>query len=252
VVKVFHERYGVAFVTGILDQLLKESEPRIRIKGEAGRYIPRTKLLGVPRGCDGAKLLESANHLDRSEGTWELVELDEPDSIVFTTYRSSVSLTALIEQHSFTMNGMPAAERIQDAADPVIATLPAGRMTTQDARVASAYAEVCGLLEHDAEAGYLLSLENGPPKELGISPDEALNALMEGFGDVVHIYSCLSERLVQDGRALPLEFGRMARALTLENPGPLAGLYDAEALGRAIDEVKALTPFLQNVKPGRS
>ena len=245
VLTVFRESFPPEFLTGILDRLIKESGPRIRPRGEAGRYIPHTKLLVVPRGHDWQWLLDAANHLDRSEGHWEVVETPDTDSIILATFRSSVSLTSLIEQHRFTMAGLPARQRIEGSADHLLAIIPAGRMTDEDARVVAAYAQILGLLNHDADSGYGLRLENSTVLELGKTADAVLAAFKARFGDVVHVYSSLGEGLVGDAQTVIEALDQLGRAVESGAADPLTSLCDAASLARVADEVKALMPFMQ-------
>jgi len=247
-VTVFRDRYPGDLGDGVVSHLIKEGAPRIRTKGEATKDIPTTKLIAGPQGTDLNSLREQANLLDHTQGQWEIVELPQTDSIIFCTIRSSISLTSHIELHPLSANGAPARDRLQGCAEPPLAFLPAGRMKTEDARVAAVNATACGLVSHDAKLGYRLQLENGLCKEIGKSPEAALYTLQHSFGDVVHIYSSLAEQLVDDAQGVLDALQRLERSLHSQSPDALAALYDDVSLSRAVDEAAALAPYLQNLK----
>ena len=235
-------------LNAIISRIVKDSLPYLDTKGEAGCYIALSKRIGFPKGSDAGWFLDTASRLDPTEGDWKLVETDDRDSVVLMTYRAGVSTAALMEHGDNPMNGKSAEERIQGAAEPVTAVLPAGRTTHGHAQVAAAHATAVGLLEHDDGAGYLLRLEDGRRKELGANEAQALQSLQADFGDIVHIYCTLAEGLRDEG-AVCL---RRVAELDKQAPARIAALYDTVALERALDEAKELLPYMAALRNGKA
>jgi len=253
VMAAFRERYGDERLAPVVDRVLKESLPRIRTRGEVGKHIPIVKLVGVPAGADSAWLRGLLAQTDHTEGSWEIVELPSPcDAIVFASYRSSLSLTMIIEQHEAPPEGQTARERIEGAADPLLAIVPAGRMRVSDARVAAAYAEAAGLLRHDAKDGYCLRQADHRDRSLGPAVSEALASLQSSFDDVVHIYSAWGECLIEVGEAAlgKLRDLRSNAGRSIEGNG--SALHDATAVDRAMDETKELLELVGNLRRRRA
>ena len=229
----------------IVSRGIKESAPRIRTEGEGGREIPWIKRIAVPAGSDFGWLRTLANDLDRTSGEWEVVEEETlRDSVLFVTYRSAISLTMLIEQHGDGSPAADAAERVRQSADPVLALLPAGRATRDDARAAAAHAFLCGLLSHSQRSGFLLELRDGRERAMGKDADETLSRLQHSFPDMVYIYSTLAARLRDDGASVVEGLRRLESAHDHGESSPLMTLFDDGAIARVADEVEALRPYL--------
>ena len=249
----FRGRYGDGRLVPVMERILKDSLPRIRTKGEVGKHIPVVKVAGVPAGSDVAWLRDVLTQTDRTEGSWEIVELPRPcDAIVFASYRSSLSLTMLIELHDAPADAPTARERIDGAADPLLALVPAGRMRASDARVAAAYAEAAGLLRHDVQDGHCLRQADGRERSLGPTAPEALANLRRSFDDVVHIYSSLGERLLDAGEAAVEKLRELRSRVDRSVEGNGKVLYDAVAVDRAIDEARELLGFVENLRRKRA
>ncbi len=249
----FRARYGNGRLAPVMERIVKDSLPRIRTRGEVGRHIPVVKVAGVPAGSDVAWLREVLAQTDRTEGSWEIVELPRPcDAIVFASYRSSLSLTGLIDLHEPPPEPPTARERIDGAADPLLALIPAGRMRPSDARVACAYAQAAGLLRHDAEDGYCLRQADGRERSLGRTAPEAIASLRSSFDDVVHIYSSWGERLLDEGEAALGKLRELRSGSDQGIEGNGRALHNAAAADRAIDESGELLQFLENLRRKRA
>ena len=208
---------------------------------------PHVKLIGVPRGSDYGWLRDMVARVDRTSGDCEFAEHDEPNTVTFLAYRSSISLSARMEQHRPSDDRMPASARLQGAQDPFAALLPNGKPRVQDARVAAIYAHAAGILDYQPEEGYCLSIGDGQARELGTTASDALSCLQRNFPDVVHIYSVLGQRLIGDGQAILGRLQDLATSSAAGGDGPVARLCDSAALARAIDEVKTLLPYLEHL-----
>jgi len=246
VLSVLRERFAQDRLEAIIARLLKESRPRVVVRGEV-EDAPHVKLIGVPRGSDYGWLRDMVARVDRTSGDCELVEHDEPNTVTLLAYRSSISLSARMEQHRLQEDQMPASARLQGAQDPFAAFLPNGKPRVQDARVAAIYAHAAGILDYQPEEGYCLSVGGGQARELGTTASDALSCLQRNFPDVVHIYSVLGQPLIGDGHAVLGRLQGLATSSAAEGDNPVVRLCDDAALARAIDEVKTLLPYLEHL-----
>ena len=245
VLQTLRERFPEATLRAVLSQAVKESQPRIRVSGEAGRLIPRAKLLGVPADSDGEWVLQEVKKLDQSPGDWEMLELPPgSDSMVLLSYRSQVPLTPRTEQDTASRGYVPAAVRVRGSADPVSALLPQGKPTLGDAKVAATYAVLAGVLSRDPDSGWILKGPEAARESLGETATKALASFRRSFPRIAHAYFSLGRLLCERGEEVTTTLRDMAREEGEGRPVVLGEMMGPATFERALDEVVTLLPFL--------
>ena len=140
-----------------------------------------------------------------------------------------------------------AEKRIYGGVDPLLALIPAGRLTGEDAMVVAAYAALCDLLTFDPASGCTLHVLNGKDRRIGRTPAEALEALRADFREVSHVYSTLGDVLRERPEQLQAGVHALATAVGARERSPISSLISNRAVRRVVDEIETVAPFFRQL-----
>ena len=229
-----------------LAQCIRESSGRLRLVGEADEIIPTIKFIGVNDRSTGERVAHMANEIDTTNGDWKIIEIKDPNTIVFFQQRCRVSVARIIaDTDRFWKRPNSIAERARLGSDPVLALIPTPARFEESVHATVAMGLVSGALRL-SEKGYESDGQNGDPILLGTSLNEVVSGLRDNYDGLVGLYESFVNGLVRNRAEVEQRLNKYVQN-GATNDGSLAAQLGKEPFVRAQETVDALMPYLRRM-----
>ena len=230
----------------LIDQCLRESNGRLRITGEADEIIPTIKFIAAKDRFAGEWIVKTANEIDHRNGEWQLVEINDPNTIVFFQQRCRVSMTRLINNTAKLWKMPENYEAIaRFGADPITTLLPHAACSEHEKHTTIAMGLVSGCLKK-SNRGYEL---NEPPLDtiyLGTDLKEIVDNIGNNYPQLVSLYRSFVQKLAVNPQQLISSLDGYIYGKGLVN-GELSGQLGKEPFVKARQIAEALMPYIRRM-----
>jgi hypothetical protein len=232
-------------------QCIRESSGRLRLVGEADEIIPTIKFIGVNDRSTGEWIAEMANEIDTTNGDWPIIEIKDPNTIVFFQQRCRVSLTRMIADTDMFWE-MPSSlsARAKLGSDPILALIPPPDCSEEDACTAVAMGLISRALI-PSERGYEFYGQSGDPIFLGTKPDEVISGLKDNYDWLVGLYESFVGLLVRNRAEAEQRLDHYVQN-DVSSDGPFLARLGEEPFARVRETVDALMPYLRRMSLNNS
>lgn len=227
-------------------QCIRESSGRLRVVGEADEIIPTIKFIGANDRNTGEWIANMANEIDITNGDWPIIEINDPNTIVFFQQRCRISLTRMIADIDKLWE-MPESlgERAKLGSDPIRALIPTTDCPAEDVCTTIAMGLVSGVLK-PSEKGYELDGQTDDPVPLGTDLDEIIRGLKDNYRLLVSLYGSFVNSLACNRNNTEKRLNRRIQN-DASSDGPLLAQLGKEPFVRAQEAVDALIPYLRRM-----
>jgi hypothetical protein len=230
----------------LIGQGLRESNGRLTITGEADEIIPKIKFICVKDRSVGEWIVKIANEIDSSNGIWQLVEIDDPNTILFFQQRCRISMSRLINDTAALWK-MPESfeERAKLGSDPIITLLPPANCSTDEKHIVVAMGLASGCLKKSSR-GYELNGQHDDPICLGTDLATIIEYIKNDYPTLVRLYRSFVKNLATNPREIfsSLE-GRTRRDAA--NDGDISSELGQRPFSKAREIADALMPYLRRM-----
>jgi hypothetical protein len=227
-------------------QCIRESSGRLRLVGEADEIVPTIKFIGVNDRTTGERIADMANEIDTTNGDWQIIEIKDPNTIVFFQQRCRVSVTRIIADcDRFWKTPDSLAERAKLGSDPVLALIPTPARFEESVHATVAMGLVSGALVL-SEKGYELDGQNGDAILLGTRLNEVVSGLRDNYDGLVGLYESFVNGLVRNRAEVEQRLNNYVQN-DATNDVSLATQLGKEPFFRAQETVDALMPYLRRM-----
>ncbi|MFC1636372.1 hypothetical protein ACFL5Z_16195, partial [Planctomycetota bacterium] len=229
-----------------LAQCIRESSGRLRLVGEADEIIPTIKFIGVNSRSTGDQIAQMANEIDTTNGDWQIIEIKDPNTIVFFQQRCRVSVARMIaDTDRFWKRPNSIAERARLGSDPVLALIPTPARFEESVHATVAMGLVSGALNL-SEKGYESDGHNGDPILLGTTLNEVVSGLRDNYDELVGLYESFVNGLVRNRAEVEQRLKDYVQN-DATSDGSLAAQLGKDPFVRAQETVDALMPYLRRM-----
>jgi hypothetical protein len=229
----------------LFEELVRQSEGRLRITGEVNKQVPWLKVAGVPAPEHIDWVRQLLEKVDKKPGKWEVaVHAHDPDRITVMQLRGGISLTPFIERLEPPDKPEGWAKVIEVAPDPASAIGVGPNPTQRQFKRVLAKAIVTGLLSIDENGFFHMKCPHGEPIAIGNDFASVERKLQPQWPLLVFIESTFFRDLVVDDKKISSDLKQIyARLLS----GDIAsdsrlGLIDLAAIEEAMTQAELLTP----------
>jgi len=230
----------------LIDQCLRESNGRLRISGEADEIIPTIKSIAVKDRSVGEWIVKTANEIDPRNGEWRLVELNDPNSIVFFQQRCRISMTRLINDTAKLWKAPKSFEASAKlGADPIIALLPHAGCSTHEKHTVIAMGLVSGCLKK-SNRGYELNGQSHDTVYIGADLQEITDDIGDNYPNLVRLYRSFVKKLVVNPKEVISAIDRHIWG-DASNNGDLSAKLGKEPFVKTRQIADALMPYIRRM-----
>lgn len=235
-----------AELNDLIAQCLRESNGRLRITGEADEIIPTIKFIAAKDRSVGEWIVKTANEIDPRNGEWQIIEVDDPNTIVFFQQRCRISMTRLINDTAKLWK-MPENFEIRAklGADPIIALLPHAGCSKHEKHTTVAMGLVSGCIKK-SHRGYEL---NGQPHDtvyLGTDLEEITSNIGDNYPWLVSLYRSFVKKLAVNPQQITPLLDRHIWGDPLTN-GDLLAQLGKEPFVKTREIADALMPYIRRM-----
>jgi hypothetical protein len=230
----------------LIAQCLRESNGRLRITGEADERIPTIKFIAAKDRFVGEWIVKTANEIDPRNGEWQIIEVNDPNTIVLFQQRCRISMTRLINDTTKLWEIPQSFEaRAKLGADPITALLPHAGCSKHEKHTAVAMGLVSGCIKK-SQRGYEL---NGQPYDT-VYLGEVLEEITANIGDnypwLVRSYRSFVKKLAANPQQIISLLDGYICGDALTN-GDLSIQLGKEPFVRTLEAAEALLPYIRRM-----
>lgn len=230
----------------LIAQCLRESNGRLRITGEADEIIPTIKFIAAKDRSVGEWIVKTANEIDPRNGEWQIIEVNDPNTIVFFQQRCRISMTRLISDTAKLWKMPESFEaRAKLGADPITALLPYAGCSKHEKHTAVAMGLVSGCIKK-SQRGYEL---NGQPYDtvyLGEVLEEITGNIGNNYPWLVRSYRSFVKKLAANPQQIISLLDGYICGDALTN-GDLSLQLGKEPFVRTREAAEALLPYIRRM-----
>ncbi|MCJ7776957.1 MAG: hypothetical protein MUP16_01405 [Sedimentisphaerales bacterium] len=230
----------------LIDQCLRESNGRLRITGEADEIIPTIKFIAAKDRSVGEWIVKTANEIDPRNGEWQLIEINDPNTIFFFQQRCRISMTRLINDTAKLWKTPESFEaRAKLGADPITALLPHAGCQKHEKHTVIAMGLVSGCLKK-SNRGYELNGQSQDTVCLGADLQEITDNIGDNYPTLVSLYRSFLKKLVVNPQEIISAIDRHIWGDAANN-GDLSAQLGKEPFVKTRQIADALMPYLRRL-----
>jgi len=247
VIDVFKASRGSpAELKDLVAQCLRESNGRLRITGEADEIIPTIKFIAAKDRSVSEWIVKTANEIDPRNGEWQLVEINDPNTIVFFQQRCRVSMTRLINDTAKLWKMPESLEaRAKLGADPITVLLPHAGCQKHEKHTVIAMGLVSGCLKK-SNRGYELNGQSHDTVYLGADLQEITDNIGDNYPTLVSLYRSFVKKLVVNPQEIISAIDRHIWG-DASNNGDLSARLGKESFVKTRQIADALMPYIRRM-----
>jgi hypothetical protein len=230
----------------LIGQCLRESNGRLKIVGEADEIIPTIKFIGVKDRSVGEWIVKTANEIDPRNGEWQLIETNDPNTILFFQQRCRISMTMLIN-NTAKLWKMPESfeERAKLGSDPIIALLPPAYCSTDETHIVIAMGLASGCLKK-TDRGYELNGQHDDTICLGAGLEKIIEYMKNDYPTLVRLYRSFVKNLAANPQKIISSLDCCIRG-DVANNGELSCQLGKKPFLKAREIAGALMPYVRRM-----
>jgi hypothetical protein len=231
----------------LIAQGLRESNGRLKITGEADEIIPTMKLIGVKDRSVGQWIVQIANEIDPRNGEWQLVEINDPNTILFFQQRCRISMTRLINDTAMLWKMPESFEgRAKLGPDPIIALLPHAGCPTHEKHIMIAMGLASGCLKK-SNRGYELNGQSSHDTVcLGADLEKIVDYIKNNYPTLVRLYRSFVKKLAVNPQEIISSLDRHIWG-EVSNNGDLTVQLGKKSFIKAREIADALMPYIRRM-----
>jgi hypothetical protein len=230
----------------LIAQCLRESNGRLRITGEADEIIPTIKFIAAKDRSVGEWIVKTANEIDPRNGEWQIIEVNDPNTIVFFQQRCRISMTRLINDTTQLWEMPQSLEaRAKLGADPIIALLPYAGCPTHEKHMAVAMGLVSGCVKK-SHRGYELNGQSHDTIYLGTNFEEITSNIGDNYPWLVRLYRSFVKKLATDPQQVISSLDGYICSDALSN-GDLSAQLGKKPFVKIREAADALMPYIRRM-----
>jgi hypothetical protein len=230
----------------LIEQCLRESNGRLRITGEADEIIPTIKFIAAKDRSVGEWIVKTANEIDPRNGEWQLVEINDPHTIVFFQQRCRISMTRLINDTAKlwkTPESFEACAKL--GADPITALLPHAGCSIHEKHTVVAMGLVSGCLKK-SNRGYELNGQYQDTVCLGADLGKIVDYIKNDYPTLVKLYRSFVKKLAINPQEIISSLDRHIWG-DASNNGDLLAQLGKKSFIKAREIADALMPYIRRM-----
>lgn len=184
----------------LFQQLLQQSEGRVRTRGENGQNTVWTKFVTTPNADEAEKIKAIVEKLDDKPGQWNTIVDGNNDVITVIQIRTNISLQSLIDGLELPDNPDTWEEMIELAVNPFTVMIEPPNPNDRQLRRVFAKAIVTGQLIYDDVNGFELRFSDEESVSLGKGIKDARWAIRRQWSHIVRIGTTFGHHMVIDDK----------------------------------------------------
>lgn len=230
----------------LFQQVVLESEGRVRTTGESGKEIPWITCITVPSEEYIEWAQKIVERVDTKPGSWHVIPDGNYDTITVTQLRGNISLSSLITDFDTPDNFEGWSRLIELAVEPIAVLIPPPNPNDRQLRRIFTKAFVTGQLTYDATKGFQLCFDSQEDVLLGRDFKSACKTLRRWWPYIVRIESTFGHLIVLDDREVARQIEQLS-SLHNEND-PRLNLFDDNAVEEVKTQLQLLVPRIRRLR----